>query len=200
MKRIETNNSIYPSFIGSWYLENPNLCKQLINFFDSSSSKQIQGVSERGADLNKKKRIDIKIYPNDLKNEKNLLLKNYIKELHNCYLDYLTQWPFLKGVAKEVHIGPFNMGKYEIGDHFGVTHSERTSQSTLHRLFAFMTYLNNVESGGETYFNHYKIKIKPEEGKTLIWPAEWTHAHSGTIVKKGKKYIITGHLHFPIRN
>ena len=146
-------NSIYPSFIGSWYLENPNLCKQLINFFDSSSSKQIQGFSERGADLNKKKRIDIKIYPNDLKNEKNLLLKNYIKELHNCYLDYLTQWPFLKGVAKEVHIGPFNMGKYEIGDHFGITHSERTSQSTLHRLFAFMTYLNNVESGGETYFN-----------------------------------------------
>ena len=75
MKRIEINNSIYPSFIGSWYLENPNLCKQLINFFDSNSSKQIQGVSERGADLNKKKRIDIKISPNDLKKEKNTSLQ-----------------------------------------------------------------------------------------------------------------------------
>ena len=33
--------------------------------------------------------------------------------------------------------------------------------------------------------------------KTLIWPAEWTHAHSGEILKFGKKYIITGWMCFP---
>jgi len=31
----------------------------------------------------------------------------------------------------------------------------------------------------------------------LIWPAEWTHAHLGAIVKKGNKYIITGWMHHP---
>ena len=46
----------------------------------------------------------------------------------------------------------------------------------------------------------YEIKIKPMQGKTMIWPAEWTHAHSGEVVKSGKKYIITGHMHYPIRN
>ena len=40
-------------------------------------------------------------------------------------------------------------------------------------------------------------KIKPEIGKTLIWPAEWTHAHKGEILKSGIKYIITGWMHFP---
>jgi prolyl 4-hydroxylase len=32
----------------------------------------------------------------------------------------------------------------------------------------------------------------PKSGKTLIWPAEWTHAHYGSILKKNEKYIITG--------
>ena len=41
-----------------------------------------------------------------------------------------------------------------------------------------------------------KIKIKPETGKTLIWPAEWTHAHRGSVLNGGEKYIITGWLHF----
>ena len=41
------------------------------------------------------------------------------------------------------------------------------------------------------------LKIKPQKGKTLIWPAEWTHAHSGEVLNSGVKYIITGWMHFP---
>ena len=200
MQRIEINKSEYPHFIGCWDIENTSLCKKLIDFFENNLSKQVQGITASGRDLTKKKRIDIKITPNDLKNAKYLVFKDYINELNNCYLDYLLQWPFLKTVLKEIDIESFNIGRYEVGDHFGITHSERTSQNTLHRFFAFMTYLNDVENGGETYFSHFKIKIKPKQGKTLIWPAEWTHAHSGEVVKYGKKYIVTGHMHFPIRN
>ena len=60
-----------------------------------------------------------------------------------------------------------------------------------------MTYLNDVENDGETEFLHYGLKIKPESGKTIIWPAEWTHAHAGEILKVETKYIITGWLCFP---
>ena len=59
-----------------------------------------------------------------------------------------------------------------------------------------MTYLNDVDDGGTTDFHYYDIKIKPEKGKTLIWPSEWTHAHSGSVLKSGEKYIITGWIHF----
>ena len=68
------------------------------------------------------------------------------------------------------------------------------SLSESHRVFAFMTYLNDVEEGGETSFHHYGIDITPKAGRTLIWPAEWTHAHSGGVVRKGEKYIATGWL------
>ena len=71
---------------------------------------------------------------------------------------------------------------------------------TLHRLFAWMTYLNDVDDGGQTCFSHYGIKINPETGKTLIWPAEWTYAHTGEILKSGTKCIVTGWLHFSVPN
>ena len=97
----------------------------------------------------------------------------------------------------DLDIGSFNIGKYEPGQHFQKIHCERSSLSTLHRLFAFMTYLNDVQDGGSTYFNHYDLDIKPTKGLTLIWPAEWTHSHKGNVLKKGVKYIITGSLTFP---
>ena len=83
--------------------------------------------------------------------------------------------------------------------HFAHIHCERNSGVQMHRLFAWMTYLNTTEDNtGSTNFSHYDISIKPETGKTLIWPAEWTHAHSGEVLNKGKKYIITGWMCFPL--
>lgn len=57
-----------------------------------------------------------------------------------------------------------------------------------------MTYLNDVvpADGGLTVLTHYGLEFKPKKGQTLIWPAMWTHAHRGNIVKGGSKYIITG--------
>ena len=65
------------------------------------------------------------------------------------------------------------------------------------RMVTVLAYLNDVEDGGETYFDHFNLKIKPTIGKTLIWPAEWTHAHRGELLKKGQKFIITGWMQFP---
>ena len=41
-----------------------------------------------------------------------------------------------------------------------------------------------------------KLLRKQKNKKTLIWPVEWTHAHTGSILKSGTKYIITGWMHF----
>jgi hypothetical protein len=61
-----------------------------------------------------------------------------------------------------------------------------------------MTYLNDVDvdAGGRTSFDHYGIQVRPQTGVTLIWPAEWTHAHRGEVLSSGIKYIITGWMHF----
>ena len=65
------------------------------------------------------------------------------------------------------------------------------------RVLVWMTYLNDVADGGSTTFTHQDLEVQPQKGKTLIWPAEWTHAHRGNILNSGEKYIITGWMHFP---
>ena len=195
MKRININTQ-QTNFIGCWNLQNNKLCNEIIEFFENNKKLHKQGITAQGKNLKFKKTTDITINPNDLKNPKYKILEKYIHELHKCYMDYQKQWPFLKTMLKKIDIPAFNIQKYSRGDHFAHLHSERTSLSTLHRLFAWMTYLNDVEDGGKTNFSHYGISIKPQTGKTLIWPAEWTHAHTGEILNDGKKYIITGWMHF----
>jgi len=184
-------------FIGSWNIKNDNLCKEIIRFFDENEKLQKNGATASGTNYTNKKTTDISINPNDLKNDKYKCFNSYIDELYKCFIDYQLQWPFLKRMIKNVDIGSFNVQKYSKGDHFSQIHTERANLKTSNRLFAWMTYLDSVEDGGTTNFLHYGIKIKPEIGKTLIWPAEWTHAHSGEILNSGEKHIITGWMNFP---
>ena len=201
MKKIKLSNELTPHFIGSWNILNDELCKNIITFFENNTDLQKKGVTT-GNTLNEevKKSTDITINPNSLSDKDYEIFIKYFEHLNECFSDYKEQFPFLKTFIKKIGIGPFNIQKYLSGDHFSKLHSERTSVSTLHRLFAWMTYLNDVkeDDGGTTDFDYYKIKVKPERGKTLIWPAEWTHAHYGSVLKKGEKFIITGWIDFKV--
>ena len=199
MKRImrETDQV---NFIGEWNVPNDRLFDDLVNFFEDNKHLHKKGVigGNKNLNLEKKKTTEISIDPIKLKNQQYYIFKEYFDELLKCYNDYKEQWPFLKGKFKSLDIPSFNLQRYLPGDHFSQMHSERISTPTMHRVFAWMTYLNDVkvEDGGCTEFMHYNIKINPEKGKTLIWPAEWTHAHAGQILKRHKKYIITGWMCF----
>ena len=168
----------------------------MINYFELNSSKQKKGITGTGLNLNIKDSIDIKIHPKEIILPKNEVFKKYFEKLFECYKDYVDEWPFLKSLAGELEISSFNLQRYQSGQHFKEIHTERSSIDSSHRVFAFMTYLNDVEEGGATYFYHYDLEIQPRKGLTLIWPAEWTHAHRGNILKKGSKYIITGWINF----
>ena len=58
-----------------------------------------------------------------------------------------------------------------------------------------MTYLNTIENAGTEFF-HQDLKVDAVKGKTLIWPADWTHTHRGIINNEKEKYIFTGWLSF----
>lgn len=189
--------NINPNFIGTFQIDT-NLCDKIVDFFNENKSLQSKGETVNGVDEAKKKSIDIGINPKNLSKPEYQNLKIYFDHLFNCYSDYRAQWPFLNEIFKKVDIGSFNIQMYSPGGHFSKLHSERTSIKTLHRLFAFMTYLNEDFDNGETFFEHYSLSVKPKKGKTLIWPAEWTHAHKGNMVNNGSKYIITGWLNIAI--
>lgn len=193
MERVVFNNtSINPNFIGSWNLEPLDLCDEIVTYFELNASKQQKGQTIGGLNQDTKKSVDIVISPNEIKLPENQILKSYLSALFTCYKDYTLQWPFLASFLNKVEVGSFNIQRYRAGEHFQKIHSERTSIESLHRILVFMTYLNDVDDGGTTYFSHYDLEIKPRKGLTLIWPAEWTHAHKGNVLHSGSKYIITG--------
>ena len=200
MKRIGLENlGAQPHFIGSWMTEPANMCDQIVKFFEAHPTRQRPGDLAGGQDGEIKKTTDILIHPADISKAGHEPFKEYIELLYECYADYLMQWPFLETFMPCIDIGSFNIQRYQPGDNFQRVHTERGSLSTLHRVFAWMTYLNDVEDGGSTYFSHYDLDVQPQRGMTLIWPAEWTHAHSGRILNSGVKYIITGWMHFPAK-
>tara|TARA_X000001036_G_C20678582_1_gene805093 strand:+ start:2167 stop:2766 length:600 start_codon:yes stop_codon:yes gene_type:complete len=198
MKRVFLkSNSLSPNFIGSWMLDSTLICDEMINYFENHTELQKSGSSGFKVDKEIKDSSDINLSPADINLPGNQVFNDYFKNLFKCYEDYLNQWPFLSQIAHDLEIGTFNLQRYNSGQHFKRVHTERSSLENLQRILVFMTYLNDVDLGGSTYFSHYDLNVSPVKGLTLIWPAEWTHAHKGNIIEKGDKYIITGWLHFP---
>ena len=195
---LEESN-LSPNFIGSWIINN-SLCNELVVYFENNQGKLHQGATGQNSTVNldAKNRIDLRISPKEVNLPENKVLKMYFDNLFECYKDFSNEWPYLKIIGRHLNIPSFNIGRYETGQHYQAIHCERAGLGTLHRLFAFMTYLNDVEEGGTTYFDNYNLEIQPKKGLTLIWPAEWTHTHRGNKVIKGTKYMITGHLCFAV--
>ncbi len=197
MKKIELDTGTkYPNFIGSWTIEPISICEDLISYFELNIPKQKSGIAGSGLNLDIKNSVDITIRPKEIILPGNEAFKLYFDQLFECYKNYVEDWTFLNQISERIEIGSFNLQRYKPGQHFKKIHTERLSLDNLHRIFAFMTYLNDVEEGGSTYFSHYDLEIQPQKGLTLIWPAEWTHAHRGNILRKGSKYIITGWINF----
>jgi hypothetical protein len=99
-------------------------------------------------------------------------------------------------------LGPFHIGEtpiiqhYKPGGGFKVSHFERSGLSTTTRWLTFMTYLNDIKLKGGTHFDYQDFTAKPEKGKLLLWPSDFTHTHRGIVAPAEDKYIITGWLNF----
>jgi prolyl 4-hydroxylase len=66
------------------------------------------------------------------------------------------------------------------------------------RTWTAMIYLNDVEKGGETYFKHLKLRVKPERGLLLAWNNLYKNGlpnlktmHEAMPPVSGNKYVIT---------
>ena len=177
-------------FIKGWYIDKTT-CKKLIKLFEENKEKHISGIVNSGYNPNIKKSTEFRI---DIKDEK---YNFYYENLNNCLLNY-------KKIFKELDsdldhwkiIEKINIQKYKPKEGFFKWHTEQTNISNSNRMLVFMTYLNTVKDKGETEWLYQKLKIKSEEGLTIIWPANWNFIHRGCPSNKETKYIITGWYNF----
>ena len=82
------------------------------------------------------------------------------------------------------------------GEGFHNWHFESDSLCHGRRMCAVSLYLNDIDEGGETEFLHQHLRIKPQAGMGLIWPAGYTHTHRGNPPLNQTKYILTTWLQY----
>ena len=185
MKEHSLNSANH--FIAGWYIDT-DIVDELVSDFVSkkqiwvNSTNTFRGYSSLGSVVISQS-----------------VAKAYETELNKCINDYKVKYPDC--IPKEGHaewglIEPYNVQCYDPGSYYSELHCENfgSSDNTAWRTLVFMTYLNDVEEGGETYFSAQDIKVKPKKGLTLIWPAYWTHMHKGIPALTEQKMVTTGWL------
>jgi len=211
MKEIVKNN-----FIGEFQIED-EICDALIEFHKSIDPalpgdttdfiiQKTVGVSGALYDPTLKDSTDVvikpvvfqnlKMVPVDLKAHLKILM-SYWFELNVCvrkYRDMLCFEETREAISNwETHINIHDamvIQHYKPGQGFKAWHTERANV-TMNRSLVYMTYLNDVPDGG-THFYYQDMTVEAKKGKTLIWPADFTHIHKGQISHEHEKYIVTG--------
>ena len=190
MQDLNTDNT----FIGSWFLSDISVCDQLIRLHSENKDKLLPGVigGDNNIRLDKIKKDCTDLTINDATTYP--IITNLLKQLQEVTNKYVEKFPYANYYSKWGIISPFNIRHYAPGQGYHTWHTERSNSgpviSTRH--LVWMVYLNDVTDGGETEFFHQNLKIKPEKGLVLIWPADWTHTHRGITSSSQDKYIITG--------
>jgi|TARA_R100001460_G_scaffold3414_1_gene10370 hypothetical protein len=179
------------NFVDSWYI-NKKVCNSVIDYFEKSD-QQTDGVCNyKGVTLvNKKVKSCVEISVSVF--DKSPEIVNYLIQLNKVLHKYKQKYIYCHKKQDSWSICEyFNIQKYQPKESFSAWHCERNGPKNGLRFLSFMTYLNDIKKGGETEWYYQKLKVKPEQGKTIIWPAEWTHTHRGIAAPKETKYIVTG--------
>ena len=174
------------------------LCNDMINLFEHED-RLYPGVTSSGLNKDIKDTTDFMITNGGTRwNKINKLLS---KELNNNVIEYVKKYNnmvepnyqifntnSLSSKTMQLQKYEKNVGKY-LYHHDGICNfTERKI-----RKLTFIWYLNDVEEGGETEFWSC-YRIKPEAGKLVLFPADWTFPHTGKVPISNDKYIITGWL------
>lgn len=176
----------YTDFIGQGQVSS-KLCQSLIELFKSSPNKRPTIVKDQQG-----KWDEIEFQPWDP------LMSGYLAELQIVLDDYIAKFPSCNIFSPFTIIELIKIQYYTPGVGYSDWHTERGSSKTPvnNRHLVFMTYLNTVTDQGGTEFLNQELTTTAEEGKTLIWPADWTYTHRGIASPTQKKYIITGWFNY----
>jgi len=186
----------------------PELCNEIIKKFEQDERKH-PGTTGDTAMLSKlKNSTDLFISPFPEWDDINeTLLKNFYYNFKTIYSEKINKlsgaelwWkthPSNKYSENQIGIQDlfntitgFQIQRTEKGDGYD-WHTDYSLADQ--RFLTYIYYLNTLdeEDGGCTEFVN-GLKVRPEQGKLLIFPATWTCVHKGNPVLGKTKYIITG--------
>ena len=185
------------TFIDEFQLTDLTLCDEIIKMFNDAHDRGLTFAGQSGA--MGQARPEIKASTDFWLNDCDKLgppekyrWPEYQAELNGFIDIYLDKYKFFEygGMFTSRHLPQIQ--HYKPGEGYHKWHIDGAQMNSCDRAMVYMTYLNDVTEGGGTMFYHQKVTTKAVKGKTLIFPAGYTHLHKGEISKTQHKYIITG--------
>lgn len=170
------------------------LCDKIIDIFENSQ-KKYDGVTNSGIFKHIKNTTDLHFnFEKELFKDIDAKIYSELNKNLYAYIDKINEKCRTIQYESFTDSG-FNIQKYIKNEGQYIYHNDETiTKDNRKRLLTYIWYLNDVDDGGETEF-FGSIKIKPQCGKLIIFPASWTFPHSGLTPKSNDKYIITGWIY-----
>ena len=185
------------TFIDEFQLSDLTLCDSILKMFDDAHDRGLTFAGQSGA--MGQARPEIKASTDFWLNDCDKLgppekyrWPEYQAELNGFIDIYLDKYKFFEygGMFTSRHLPQIQ--HYKPGEGYHKWHIDGAQMNSCDRAMVYMTYLNDVTEGGGTMFYHQNVTTKAVKGKTLIFPAAYTHLHKGEISKTQHKYILTG--------
>lgn len=102
-----------------------------------------------------------------------------------CAKDYMSQFD-VSTVSSEKSKW-LQVLKYSINDEF-TDHIDDVPEAR--RQLSGVYYFNDDYVGGEIYFKHFDLTIKPLPDTYILFPSNWVYAHAARPVTAGTKYAM----------
>lgn len=184
---------IYPGFIPD------DFCKKVVSDFESDADGQFSGKLSNGYNPKMKFTTDLCITVRGKEIPKvwadiDYSLWEYVGQ---AFKKYCEEFEIDKHTNLKFIDTQYNIQKYIKNKGYFKPHNDSSNLKTSNRFAAIIIYLNDVDRGGETYFENWDIKVKPEVGKILIFPTGFTYIHEGFIPVSNDKYIMTTFITYP---
>jgi hypothetical protein len=162
-------------------------CNEMIRRFEEYESEQYEGRIGQtvNTDRSIKKTTDLVVSGKEHWQDVD---KALFYSLGMAIKEFRETFEYFKGPFKDMGYG---LQRYLPGEHYH-WHIDGGSHEFSQRQLVALWYLNDVPGpGGETEFLFQDIKVKPEQGKLILFPPFWTHEHRAVTLKEGVKYIAT---------
>ena len=188
------------NFIDTYQVLAPHDCERIIDYYHQDDRKKQGVVIGDGERYDTKKSTDIyvnfgNLWNNSADDKYNDIILPAVNYAVNKWVE---NHKFIISMPAFSSYESYNIQHYKDGEGYFGLHCEcqpdASSDRFIHRMGAWMIYLNDAESGTE--FPYQEIVLQPEQGVCAVWPAYYTHPHKGVTPNRGDKYIATGWINF----
>ena len=160
----------------------PEICRQLIDYFETHP-EQLRPGDTIAQDLFEGRDMDPReVVTGHLKRELEILRLNATVKMSKLYdtMIYMDYWDIVK----------WDVGQSMVYHADNVDENRKPFDYCGWRTHSAILYLNDNYKGGETMFRDQNVKIYPETGKLLMFPAGYDYTHGVCEVTEGKRYTI----------